>query len=403
MTQQTPWPSWPKIAVVGAGAVGGYFGGMLARAGAPVVMIGRPAFVDAVQKAGLTLDTLKFNESVRVEAATELEAARGTEVVLFCVKTTDTAATSRALAPLLAPNALVVSMQNGVDNVEQIRAASGIEALGAVVYVAASVPQPGTVKHVGRGDLVVGPHNPRTERLAALFERASVPCRISDNIEGELWTKLIWNCALNAISALGRAKYGQIAASDDARKVVEDVVYEVLAVARAANIQPPGLEDPKAALAGAFKIATQMSEALSSTGQDMMRGKRTEIDSLNGYISRRGAEPGRPNPGQSRPLRPGKASRRPLVIWSAEARSRLYTASPIHPSVRRPQTARLPFNCQPSTVNFLPHSGLGARNGICTIASSSTGTPCLPAGRNFHCASARIALASSCSSIPCTT
>jgi 2-dehydropantoate 2-reductase len=293
MTQQG---DWPRIAVVGAGAVGGYFGGMLARAGAPVLMIGRPAFVEAVKKNGLLLDTLHFKESVRVEAAAELGAAQGAEVVLFCVKTTDTQATARALAPLLTSNAIVVSMQNGVDNAEQIRAASGVNALGAVVYVAASVPAPGQVKHVGRGDLVVGPRNPRTERVAALFERAGVPCRISENIEGELWTKLIWNCALNAVSALGRAKYGQIAASDDARKVVETLVYEVLDVARAAHVQPPGLEDPKAALAGAFKIATQMAEALSSTGQDMLRGKRTEIDSLNGYISRRGAQLGVPTP-----------------------------------------------------------------------------------------------------------
>jgi 2-dehydropantoate 2-reductase len=293
MTSQS---GWPRIAVVGAGAVGGYFGGMLARAGAPVVLIGRPAFVEAVKKDGLLLDTLHFKESVRAEAATQLDAARGAEVVLFCVKTTDTAATARALAPLLSPSAIVVSMQNGVDNAEQIRAASGLDALGAVVYVAASVPAPGRVKHVGRGDLVVGPRNPRAERVAELFERASVPCRISDNIEGELWTKLIWNCALNAVSALGRAKYGQIAASDDARKVVETVVYEVLAVARVANIHPPGLEDPKAAMAGAFKIASQMPEALSSTGQDMLRGKRTEIDSLNGYISRRSAELGVPTP-----------------------------------------------------------------------------------------------------------
>jgi 2-dehydropantoate 2-reductase len=293
VTQQD---AWPRVAVVGAGAVGGYFGGMLARAGAPVVMIGRPAFVGAVEKDGLLLDTLQFKESVRVEAATQLEAAQGAEVVLFCVKTTDTASTAHTLAPLLAPNAIVASLQNGVDNVEQIQAASGIDALGTVVYVAASAPAPGQVKHVGRGDLVVGPRNARSELFAALFERAKMPCRISDNIEGELWTKLVWNCALNAISALGRAKYGQIAASDDARKVVEAVVYEVLAVARAAKIQPPGLEDPKTALAGAFKIATQMADAVSSTGQDMMRGKRTEIDSLNGYISRRGAELGVPTP-----------------------------------------------------------------------------------------------------------
>jgi 2-dehydropantoate 2-reductase len=293
VTQQE---GWPKIAVVGAGAVGGYFGGLLARAGAPVVMIGRPAFVEAVKKNGLFLDTLHFQESVRVEASTELSAVRGAEIVLFCVKTTDNATTARALAPLLAPGALVLSLQNGVDNVEQIRAAAGIEALPTVVYVAASVPEPGRVKHVGRGDLVFGPQSQKTERVAALFSRASVPCRISQNIEGELWTKLIWNCALNAISALGRAKYGQIAASADARKVVETVVDEVLAVARAANIHPPGLEDPKAAIAGAFKIAAQMAEALSSTAQDMNRGKRTEIDSLNGYISRRGSELGVPAP-----------------------------------------------------------------------------------------------------------
>jgi len=288
--------SWPKIAVVGAGAVGGYFGGLLARAGAPVVMIGRAPFVEAVKKNGLFLDTLQFQESVRVEASTELSAVRGAEIVLFCVKTTDNATTARALAPLLTPGALVLSMQNGVDNVEQIRAAAAIDTLPAVVYVAASVPEPGRVKHVGRGDLVVGPESEKTKRIAELFSRASVPCRISENIEGELWTKLIWNCALNAVSALGRAKYGSIASSTDAWKAVETAVYEVLAVARAAGIHPPGLEDPKAALAGALKIATQMAEALSSTGQDLNRGKRTEIDSLNGYVSRRGAELGVPTP-----------------------------------------------------------------------------------------------------------
>jgi 2-dehydropantoate 2-reductase len=287
--------NWPRIAVVGAGAVGGYFGGMLARAGAPVLMIGRAAFVEAVQRNGLVLDTLHFKETVRVESSTELKAARGADVVLFCVKTTDTQATARALSSVVSSSTMVVSLQNGVDNAEKIRAA-GIDALSAVVYVAASVPEPGRVKHVGRGDLVIGPPNARTENLAALFGKAGVGCRISDNIDGELWTKLIWNCALNAISALGRAKYGQIAASENALKVVEGVVNEVLAVARAASIQLPGVETPQAGLAGALKIATQMAGAISSTGQDLMRGKRTEIDSLNGYIARRGAELGVPTP-----------------------------------------------------------------------------------------------------------
>src|SRR5579864_4605698 len=292
----TDQQGWPRVAVIGAGAVGGYFGGMLADAGAPVVMIGRHALVETVRRDGLLLDTLQGKKNVRVEASADLSAARDADLVLFCVKTTDNAATARELASFLAPHTVVLSLQNGVDNVEQIRAAAGIEALPAVVYVAASVPEPGRVKHVGRGDLVVGPHNAKTERFAGLFERAHVPCRISDNIVGELWTKLTWNCALNAISALGKAKYGQIAAREDARKVVEDIVKELLAVAHAANIQLPDLEDFSAALAGALKIATQMAGALSSTAQDLNRGKLTEIDSLNGYIARRAAELGVPAP-----------------------------------------------------------------------------------------------------------
>jgi 2-dehydropantoate 2-reductase len=284
--------NWPSIAVVGAGAVGGYFGGLLARAGAHVTMIGRPAFVEAVNKNGLFLDALQFQETVRVQSSTEVSAVAGAEIILFCVKTTDNAATASQLAPLLAPGAVVISLQNGVDNAEQIRAAANLEVLPAVVYVAASVPEPGKIKHVGRGDLTLGPKTEKTERLGAVFTRAGIPCRIADNIEGELWTKLLWNCALNAISALGLVKYGQIAASADARKVVQSLVEEVFAVATEAGIRLVGVEDASAAFAGACKIATQMSGALSSTAQDMLRGKRTEIDSLNGYISQRGAELG---------------------------------------------------------------------------------------------------------------
>jgi 2-dehydropantoate 2-reductase len=282
--------NWPRIAVVGAGAVGGYFGGMLARAGAQVTFIGRPAFVDAVRENGLFLDTVLFQEHVNVQASTDLTTAHDAEIILFCVKTTDSTETARALAKALSNDAVIVSMQNGVDNAEQILAASGLKALPAAVYVAASVPAPGTVKHVGRGDLVLGPQNEITQRLAAMFNRANVPCRISENLAGELWTKLVWNCALNALSALGKVTYGEILASADAKQLLETTVYEVLAVAKASGMQPAGLEDAKAALAGAYKVAEQMAATRSSTAQDMMRNKKTEIDSLNGFIVRRGRE-----------------------------------------------------------------------------------------------------------------
>jgi 2-dehydropantoate 2-reductase len=285
-----------KVAVVGAGAVGGYFGGMLARAGVPVTLIARPAFVDAVNRSGLFLDSIHFQETVHPQASADLSAARGAELVLFCVKTTDTGATAKQLAALLPSNAMVVSLQNGVNNAEEIRDASGIDALSAVVYVAASVPIPGRIRHLGRGDLVLSAKDPRASKVAELFNCAQVPCRLSDNIEGELWTKLIWNCALNAISGLGNVTYGEIVANADAKQVVEAAVYETLAVARAKGIHPPGLEDPRSAVAGSFKIAEQMSGTRSSTAQDMARGKRTEIDALNGYVAWLGEQLGVPVP-----------------------------------------------------------------------------------------------------------
>jgi 2-dehydropantoate 2-reductase len=295
-TKMTNGTNWPKVAVVGAGAVGGYFGGLLARAGVPVTMIGRPAFVEAVRQKGLLLDTKQFQETVYPAASTELSATAGADYVLFCVKTTDTASVAKELAKYISPSAVVLSMQNGVNNAEEIRKASGIEAISTVVYVAASAPSPGTIQHLGRGDLVIGPHSPSVDKTADFFSRAKLPCRVSDNIEGELWTKLVWNCALNAVSGLGRVTYGEIIASEDAKRIVEAVVYEVLAVAKKKGIDPPGLEDPKAAIAGALLIGKQMSGTRSSTAQDMARNKRTEIDSLNGHIARLGVELGVPVP-----------------------------------------------------------------------------------------------------------
>jgi 2-dehydropantoate 2-reductase len=185
-------------------------------------------------------------------------------------------------------------LQNGVDNADQVRAAANVAALPAVVYVAVSVPESGRVKHLARGDLIIGPPSEPTTHLADLFIRAGIPCRVSDNIEGELWLKLLRNCALNAISALGHVRYGQIVQSDDAKELMEQIVDEVLAVARAAGVVLPGVHDRQSGMAAAMELATQMADAFSSTAQDLNRHQPTEIDALNGYISRRGAELGIP-------------------------------------------------------------------------------------------------------------
>ena len=285
---------WPRVAVMGAGAVGCYFGGMLARAGAPVALIGRPAHVQAITRDGLYLDSIHLQETVRVSASTDAQAVREAALVLFCVKTLDTESAAQQIAPHLKTGAMVVSMQNGVENVERMRAAAGIEALSAVVYVAASMAGPGRVRHAGRGDLVIGHRSRRQDvaQVAQWFQRAGVPCRISENIEGDLWTKLIWNCAGNAPTALGGASYGQLAGHDLAWEMVTAIAREAIAVARAAGVQLPAVD----LIAGARKLAAELGDATSSTAQDVQRGKRTEIDALNGVIVRRGKELGVPTP-----------------------------------------------------------------------------------------------------------
>ncbi len=283
---------------MGAGAVGCYFGGMLARAGAPVTLIGRSHHMDVVGREGLFIEGLHVRERIPVLASTEISAVREARVVLFCVKTLDTETVAAALGPHLTLGSAVISLQNGVDNVDRIYSAAKIEAIPAVVYVAAAMSAPGHVKHSGRGDLIVG--NPANrhedasrsgvgmEAIAAMFERAGVPCRISQAIEADLWTKMLMNCAYNAISALGQARYGSMVRCKRTRQLLERVIEEAVAVARAEGVS---LSEP-AMVEAAFQLGEAMSGALSSTAQDINRAKLTEIDSLNGYIVRHAVKAG---------------------------------------------------------------------------------------------------------------
>jgi 2-dehydropantoate 2-reductase len=285
---------YTRVAVMGTGAVGGYFGGMLARSGANVTFIARPATAEAISRRGLFIDSVHFQETIRAEASSEPSAAANAELVLFCVKTTDTEAVAKTLSPYLAPGAVVLSLQNGVDNAEQLEAA-GIHALPAVVYVAASVPEPGRIKHSERGDLAIGgPANRRAdlERIAATFAKAGVTCKISENIQADLWSKFVFNCALNATSAIAQVGYGAVAQNDWSRETTLAAARETIAVARASGVELP----EKDILERLIQFATKMGPVMSSTAQDIARGKHTEIDSLNGYVVRRGATLGVPTP-----------------------------------------------------------------------------------------------------------
>jgi 2-dehydropantoate 2-reductase len=271
---------------------------MLARAGHRVTLIGRAPHVQAIQSRGLLVHMAGRVETVRVAATTDLAATRTAALVLFCVKSTDTDAVARQMAPLLDADALVLSLQNGVDNAATIARHVRQTVLPTVVYVATAMPEPGVVQHLGRGDLVIGPldaaaaqdarHEQRARAVVELFAKAGVPVRVSPDVTSELWSKLMINCAYNAISGLAQLPYGQMAALPAILEVQREVVREVVAVAQADGQNLP----LAAALEAMERIACAMPEQLSSTAQDMARGKPTEIDHLNGYVARRGAELG---------------------------------------------------------------------------------------------------------------
>ncbi len=272
-----------RIAVMGAGAVGCYYGGMLALAGHEVVLIGRASHVEAIRRDGLRLEAQGFDERVRLSASTELSALQGARLVLFCVKSTDTESAGAQMQPHLAPDAVLLTLQNGVDNADRLRAALPDHTVAAtVVYVATEMAGPGHVKHHGRGELVIEP-SPASEALARMFIAAGVPTEISPNVRGSLWAKLILNCAYNALSAIAQVPYGRLVQAEGVDAVIRDVVAECVAVAQADGVELPGDID-----AAVQRIVQTMPAQYSSTAQDLARGKRSEIDYLNGFIVRRG-------------------------------------------------------------------------------------------------------------------
>lgn len=284
------------VAVLGAGAVGCYFGGMLARAGHAVTLIGRPAHVEVFRREGLRFEAKTFDERVKVLADTEPSGVKGASLVLFCVKSTDTEAAAAQVAPHLAPGAIVVNLQNGVDNTERIQARVPNPVIPAVVYVATEMAGPGHLKHHGRGDLVIGATDSKVTpamlaHVKALFEPAGVPVVVSDNVAAELWMKLVVNCAYNAISAIAQLPYGEMVKGAGIPETMRDVIAETLAVAKA-----KGVVMPADTLERVMKIAGAMPAQYSSTAQDLARAKRTEIDHLNGYVMRAGESLGVPTP-----------------------------------------------------------------------------------------------------------
>ena len=276
-----------KIAVFGAGAVGSYYGGRLAEAGHDVTLIGRAAHVAAIRSGGLKIESSVFTTSTsHPHAAESLPAGSDPDLVLLTVKAFDTARAGASLKGRIGLGTRVLSLQNGVDN--HLAASGGFGNVGVhptVVYVAVGLVEPGLIRHLGRGEIVLPEE---LSDLVPVFAEARIPAKTSGNIEGVLWNKLLLNASLNAMSMITGASFGELAASSDAESVVRAAVAEVLAVARSRKVRIDVDEPARSVL----ETARSLGDGKSSMWQDYQAGKKIEIEALNGVVVRLGSEAG---------------------------------------------------------------------------------------------------------------
>ena len=276
-----------KIYVLGAGAVGCYFGGMLARAHHDVTFIARPERATALNESGLQMDCKAFHETIAVKASSDLAILSDADLVLLSVKSLDTERTLAEIKSILPSKAVILSLQNGVANIDIATKIIVNPVYAAVVYVAAGMIDQRTMKHHGRGELLIGdpsntvpPGDQGLLEICKLFEGAKVPCSIAPQIKRDMWLKFLVNCSFNAISGIGQIAYGEMVKSPGIVKLIEEITKEFLAIAELEDVNITMSE----ALAANASIAGTMATQVSSTAQDLARGKMTEIDFLNGYI-----------------------------------------------------------------------------------------------------------------------
>lgn len=297
-----------RILVAGAGALGSVLGGFLRRAGHDVTLLGRAPHLDAIARDGLAIDGIWGAHAVRgFTLATDVAALHGPyAAVLVTVKSFDTAAVSRAVAPLLATDGVMISLQNGLGNVEHLEAAVGpARALGARVIFGTVLPAPGHARvtvfadPIALGALRPGVHPERdaqARRWVEIFDRAAIPTVYTEQLEAMLWAKVFYNAALNPLGALLSLHYGALPDHADSRAIMDAAITEAFAVARAEGVALPwpDADAYRAEFYGRLVPAT--ADHRSSMLQDLERGRPTEIDAINGAVWRRGARRGMATP-----------------------------------------------------------------------------------------------------------
>jgi 2-dehydropantoate 2-reductase len=287
-----------RIAIVGSGGVGGYFGGRLADAGADVVFLARGAHLDAMRARGLRILSPKGDVHLpHVQAAGDTRDIGPVDVVLFAVKLYDSEQALAALPPLIGADTIVVPLQNGVDSVAMVSDAVGrAHTGGGTCYVSAVIAEPGVVRHTAMDHLIFGEldgsRSPRLDALLRACEPASFRSTLSADVTVDIWTKFVRLSVMSGMTTVTRCPLGVICADPELFAMLKAAVAEALAVAHAKGVAvPPASVDEVAKAYAALPPQTK-----SSMLEDLERGRRLELPWLSGAIVRIGEEVGVPTP-----------------------------------------------------------------------------------------------------------
>ena len=286
-----------KILVMGTGAVGGYFGARLTEAGNDVFFVARGAHLKAINENGLRIKSSEGDLYLRVRASGTPSDAGLVELVLLAVKSYDVPKSLDSIEDCVGPDTTILTIQNGVFAEEAVAARFGKErSLGGVAYIGVRVEQPGVIVHSTLGKLAIGELDgtvsPRVKEIEGMFKGAGAQVSISGNIMETKWRKLVWNAAFNAVSVLTKMKTRSMAKSKELRPVLTGIMEEVVAVANAEGYH---LENDDI-LGKTFDLTSKLEDVKTSMLQDFEKGKRLEIEALNGVVVQKGEEHGVPTP-----------------------------------------------------------------------------------------------------------
>jgi 2-dehydropantoate 2-reductase len=274
-----------RVAVMGTGAVGGYFGARLAAASNDVAFIARGPQLAAMRQQGLTLESPQGNLHIRDALFTDdLSQVGAVDLVLFCVKSYETDATAANLASLIGARTIILSLQNGVDNADKIAERWGHQrTLAGVVYIGSQLLQPGKIKHSSGGRIVFGELDGQvhetTQAVERLLSSARISCEVSRAIRNIQWRKLLWNAPFCAISCLTHSNVKEIVESDSLTKLALDCMAEVREAAKAQAIDlDPALFDET------LNFSKSLGDFKPSMLQDLEAGKPLEYEAFNGIV-----------------------------------------------------------------------------------------------------------------------